>query len=111
MTEFPPRPGPHDTVVVRPKGRLDMALAPALRQELTALIESGKIRLVVDMNAVDTIDSSALGSLVAILKIARQAGGDLRLVAPSRQVAEELNMTNLVRVMPPYPSVESAFAV
>ncbi|TXI40367.1 MAG: anti-sigma factor antagonist [Mycobacterium sp.] len=109
MVELTKSPGPNRTVVVQPKGRLNMSVAPALRQELIDLILAGSTRLVVDLVDVDTIDSSALGTLLAGLKAARKAGGDLRIVSPSSQVAEVLRMTNLEQVLPTYASVDSAF--
>jgi anti-sigma B factor antagonist len=54
------------------------------------------------------VDSSGLGALVSGLKSARQAGGDLRLVAPSEQVSMVLRLTNLDRVLQPRASVEEA---
>ena len=66
--------------------------------------------IVVDLTAVDFIDSSGLGALVNGLKIARQAGGDLRISAPTDQVKLVLQLTNMERVLYPYPTVESAYA-
>ena len=68
---------PHGTtdagvVVVRPEGRLNMTVAPALREQLHGLVREGKARLVVDLSAVDAIDSSGLGALISGLKAARQ---------------------------------------
>ncbi|HNP12216.1 MAG TPA: STAS domain-containing protein [Mycobacterium sp.] len=102
-------PAPNNSVAVHPRGRLNMATAPALREELTELLDSGQTRLVVDLSDVETVDSAAIGALLAMLKLARKAGGDLRIVSPSRQVAEVLKMTKLDRVLPAYPSVDTAF--
>ena len=109
MTVSPVGPAPNDAFVVALDGRLNMAVTPVIRQELTDLISDGKTRLVVDLADVETVDSSVIGALIGVLKLARQAGGDLRIVAPSIQVAEVLKMTNLTRVLPTYPSVEHAF--
>ena len=54
------------------------------------------------------VDSSGLGALVSCLKSARQAGGDLRLVAPTEQVSMVLKLTNLDRILQPRASVEEA---
>jgi len=86
-----------------------MAVAPALRATFSNLVADGKSRLVVDMTDVDSIDSAALGALVSGLKAARGAGGDLRIVAPSMQVLTVLELTNLRRVLPPYPSTGDAY--
>lgn len=109
MAMLPATAGPNDSIVVRPTGRLNMSVAATLRQELIDHIEGGASRIVVDLADVATVDSAVIGALISGLKAARTAGGDLRIVAPSRQVAEVLAMTNLTKVLAAYPSVESAF--
>jgi anti-anti-sigma factor len=86
-----------------------MVAAPALRKQLNDIVDGGESRIVVDLSATDFIDSSGLGALIAALKIARKAGGDLRIVAPSRQVCTVLELSNLDRVLRSYESAESAF--
>lgn len=96
-------------VVIKPDGRLNLAAAPALRQQLHRLIQDGNARLVVDLSGVSTVDSSGLGALISGLKSARQAGGDLRIAAPGQQVSAVLELTNLNRVLIIAVSAESAF--
>ncbi|MBU3752095.1 MAG: STAS domain-containing protein [Mycobacterium sp.] len=86
-----------------------MNAAPALREQLSRLVQEGNSRIVVDLAAVDAVDSSALGALISGLKAARQAGGDLRLAAPGRQVRAVLELTNLSRVLAVAESVDGAF--
>ena len=96
------------TVVV-PRGRLTMVSAKTFRERVTAEIERGSGRVVVvDLSQTEFVDSSGLGPLVACLKTARQAGGDLRLAAPGEQVTMVLGLTNLDRVLRPRPSVDEA---
>jgi len=54
------------------------------------------------------VDSSGLGALIGGLKTARQADGDLRIAAPTEQVATVLGLTNLDRVLRPFATVEDA---
>ena len=96
--------------VVRGAGRLNMVSAGQLRELVAAAVAGGSSRIVVDLAAVDFIDSSGLGALVNGLKIARQAGGDLRISAPTDQVKLVLQLTKMERVLYPYPTVESAYA-
>lgn len=96
-------------VVVRPRGRLNMVAAPRLRSLLTETVQSGRTRVVVDLSATDFMDSSGLGALIAGLKTARQAGGDLRIAQVTPQVAMVLQLTNLDRVLRSYDTVEAAF--
>lgn len=94
--------------VVAPNGRLDIGVAPAIREHILGLIRGGATRVVMDMRAVVAIDSTALGTLIACLKEARQVGGDLRIVAPGPKVRAILEWTNLGRILKTYDSVEAA---
>jgi anti-sigma B factor antagonist len=71
------------TVVV--EGEVDVATAPALRDELYRLIERGSSTIVVDLAGMDFIDSTGLGVFVGALKRAREGGGaiELRGLQPS----------------------------
>lgn len=95
-------------VVLAPTGRLTVVTAPNLRSAVADRIAAGDRIIVVDLSATDFVDSSGLGALVSCLKSARQAGGDLRIVAPTEQVAMVLKMTNLDRILQPRASVADA---
>lgn len=97
-------------VVVSLDGRLNMASASTLRQTIASLVQEGSSRFAVDLSRVSFMDSSGLGALISGLKTARQAGGDLRIAAPTEQVQLVLQLTNMERVLTPYDSAESAFA-
>ena len=109
MSHYPTRTTDSGVTVVRPDGRLNMVAAPALRKQLHDLVADGNARVVVDLSATDFIDSSGLGALISGLKVARQAGGDLRIAAPTRQVVTVLELTNLNRVLRAHDSADSAF--
>lgn len=95
--------------VIRPRGRLTMISTAGLRTLVTETVDGGSTRIVVDLSATEFIDSSGLGALIAGLKTARQAGGDLRIACPTEQVEMVLKLTNLDRVLRPHPTVEGAF--
>lgn len=109
MSRFPTRTADSGAVVVRPEGRLDMVAAPELRKALHELAGGSGARVVVDLGGTEFIDSSGLGALISGLKAARQAGGDLRIAAPTAQVQTVLALTKLDRVLRSYPSADSAF--
>lgn len=85
-----------EVTLVAPAGSLDAAAVDQIKRTLAGLIEAGQARLLVDLGNVHYVDSSGLGTLVAAMKRARAAGGDLRLCAPSPVVREILEMTGLV---------------
>jgi anti-sigma B factor antagonist len=97
-----------DTAVLRVAGRLTMVNAPELRARVADALESGRTTVVVDLGACEFMDSSGLGAVIGGLKAARQAGGDLRLARLTPQVVTVLELTNLDRVLRPYPTVEEA---
>lgn len=94
--------------VLVPSGRLTVVTAPQLRSVVAEQLAASARLIIVDLSATDFVDSSGLGALVSCLKSARQAGGDLRLVAPTEQVAMVLRMTNLDRILQPRASVDDA---
>jgi anti-sigma B factor antagonist len=95
--------------VVALSGRLTATGAPLLRNAVTDLVASGDSRIVIDMAALQFVDSSGLGALVGALKSARVAGGDLRIAAVPEAVRTVLHLTNLDRVLRDHPTPESAF--
>lgn len=109
MSQYPTRTASSGAIIVQPGGRLNMVAAPGLRKQLHDLVEGGNARLVVDLSTTEFIDSSGLGALISGLKVARQAGGDLRIAAPTRQVVTVLELTNLNRVLRAHDSADGAF--
>jgi anti-sigma B factor antagonist len=100
---------PHGSaMVLRLEGRLNMVAAAEVRRAMTEVVAGGTARLVVDLGGTSFLDSSGLGSLVAGLKSARQAGGDLRIAAVPEQALMVLRLTNLDRILKPYGTVADA---
>lgn len=95
-------------VVLSPEGKFNLVAAPPLKSRIDDLVAAGKTRLVVDLHAVDFIDSSGLGALIGGLKSARQQGGDLRIVGAGDQVRAVLKLTNLDRILAPYATIDEA---
>lgn len=101
--------GPGTAVAVL-EGRLDLLATLEVRVALQSAVTSGHPRLVVDLHDVPFADSSGLTALVAALRAARIAGGDLRLACPGEQVRSILAITLLDRVLCCHSSVEEALA-
>ncbi|MGH7414081.1 MAG: anti-sigma factor antagonist [Candidatus Rokuibacteriota bacterium] len=88
-----------ELTVVVPQGDLDMGAADTMKRTLTDLVDNGGRKLLVDLGLVTYIDSSGLGALVASMKHARAAGGDLRLCALQDDVRAIFEMTRLIKAM------------
>jgi anti-sigma B factor antagonist len=94
-----------DVSLVAVHGELDIESAPELRTALIDVIdERPGQRVVVDLEGVDFIDSAGLGVLLGGRDRARDAGGDLALVATGQGVIRVLELTGLTRVFEIHPS-------
>jgi len=99
----------HDGYVVAAlTGELDIASAPALREQLLSLLRPAASRLIIDLSAVGYADASGLAVLVSSGRRAGLLGGSLRLAAPSPEVARVLSVTGLNQHLDIFPTVQDA---
>jgi len=88
----------HEEVIVGLAGDMYVEEAAILREKLISLMEAGHKHFVIKLHAVNYIDSSGLGVLVAIQKRALQMKGGVTLVGASGLVKELLELTRLNKV-------------
>lgn len=80
-------------------GRVDAFSVAKLDEQFDALFNGGFSEFVVDLSAVEFLDSAGIARLVTLLKRARLAGGDVRLVWPKLETAQRiLKLTKFDRV-------------
>ena len=96
--------------VVTLVGDLNAAIAGTTHEEIQGVIDSGRARLVLDLAQVRFVDSSGLSVLVAALKAARAAGGDVALAGLRPEVRSVIQLTRLDRVLDLYNDSGSAIA-
>jgi anti-sigma B factor antagonist len=96
--------------VVAVEGEIDVATAPNLRAQLVELIADGKINLVVDLEAVGFLDSTALGVLVSTVKRVRSDGGDLSIVCANEHILKVFEITGLTTVFTIHDTLGAALA-
>lgn len=85
--------------VIRLRGDLRIGEAvDTFRQAMDELFEAGDYRLVVSIGEVTMIDSSGIGVLVRSLTTAKQRGGNLKLVNPSKLALQTLKIVGLVNL-------------
>jgi len=106
------RPEPGATVMVV-RGTVDTVTAPQLTDAFQVQLQGGRHQLVADMAGVDYISSAGLRSVLAALKSARAAGGDLRLAAITpvvQQVFETAGFESIVRLFDDVDGALASFA-
>ncbi len=69
-----------------------------LRAAVRRLVAQGKKKIILNLAAVDYIDSSGVGELVGCFTTVRNAGGELKLLNLSKKVHDILNVTKLYTV-------------
>jgi anti-sigma B factor antagonist len=94
--------------VLTVSGEIDIATAPSLRERLHAILADDNQRLVVDLDDVGFLDSTALGVLVGALKRARTEGGEVRIVSTQPRVRKVFEITRLDSAFDLFDSVDEA---
>ncbi len=96
------------TTVVSVGGEIDVYTAPKLRDKITELVAAGVYDLVIDMEAVEFLDSTGLGVLVGGLKKVRAHDGSLQLVCTQDRLLKIFRITGLAKVFVIHESAEAA---
>ncbi len=85
--------------IVDQHGRLTVGeSATRLRDRIRSLVADGKVNLVLNLEGVDYIDSTGLGTLVICYTGVQKAGGQLKLLHLNRRNIELLVLTKLTTV-------------
>ena len=85
--------------VIRLAGLLDVRSVGDVRQLLTDLIDNSDGDIVVDLEAVDAVDATGLGLLVATHRRTQLLGRQLVLRHPAPSVVRILAVTRLHRIL------------
>src|SRR5215470_17147083 len=85
--------------IVRLRGKLNLgASLDRANETLKDLVNTGESRLLLDLQEVPMIDSSGIGLLVRYLTAAKQRGGSLKLLNPSKFALQTLKLVRVVNL-------------
>ena len=87
---------PHGCVVAA-RGQIDLYSAPTFKTALVEALDDGITDLVVDLTAVDFMDSTGLGVLVGVSKRLRQAGGSVSIVTADETIKRIFEISGLTK--------------
>ena len=96
--------------VVAVGGEIDVYTAPKLRDTITELVAAGNYDLIIDMEQVESVDSTGLGVLVGGLKKVRAHDGSLHLVCNQDRLLKIFRITGLAKVFTIHESADAALA-
>jgi anti-sigma B factor antagonist len=98
-----------DVVILDLSGRITMGEGTVmLRDTLQKLLAEGDRKFLVNLEAVDYIDSSGLGELVTAFTTVRNQQGQLKLLNLTRRVRDLLQITKLLTVFESFDSETEA---
>jgi anti-sigma B factor antagonist len=96
------------TTIVAVGGEIDVYTAPKLRDKITELVADGVYKIVIDMEAVEFLDSTGLGVLVGGLKKVRAHDGSLELICTQDRLLKIFRITGLAKVFVIHDSADGA---
>ena len=96
--------------VVAVGGEIDVYTAPKLRDCITDLVGAGTYDIVIDLEAVEFLDSTGLGVLVGGLKRVRTNEGSLELICTQERLLKIFRITGLGKVFAIHSSQAEATA-
>jgi anti-sigma B factor antagonist len=91
-------------------GRLGVEDGGALHEAVRDLLNAGRREVVLNLLGVTGVDAAGLGELAGAFSMVRTHGAELRLVLRCESVRELLIRTNLLGLLPTFPTEVEAIA-
>lgn len=96
------------SVIVAIEGELDIATADDLREHVQQAMDEHGPWLILDLSALDFMDSSGLNVIISTYRSVREAGGSLSLAALNERVTKVVRLVGLHRQVPVHQNVAAA---
>jgi len=93
------------------EGEIDMSSSGSVWDAISPFVEGRKPKAkgcVVDLSAVDYMDSSGIATLVRTWQTMQKKGGKMRLAAPSAPVKDVFELAHVNEIFEIFPSVDEA---
>lgn len=100
-----------EVTILELKGRVSLGIgSQALNDKLQALIDQGRVKLLLECSGVTILDSQGISSLVRGVISTRKRGGQLKLLKPSPRAHHVLDTTRLLTVIESFEDEAEALA-
>ena len=97
-----------DTHIVAVTGEIDLFTAPDFKRHVSAPIDAGVSRVIVDLSNTTFIDSSSLGVLIGAHRRLKLRGGSLTIVCDVEAITKTFRITGLDGVFTLVPKLDDA---
>ncbi len=89
-------------------GDLDMWTLPNAKERINALVGENKVKIILDLEKMNYIDSSGLGFFIGTLKKLRDKGGDLILINLNAYIYGIFKLIQLQHIINTYDNLDEA---
>lgn len=93
---------------VQIRGEMDIESAPAIRDALGRLVAEGRNHIIIDLQEVPYLDSTALGVLLTALKRVLEKRGRLVLVSNNPKINRVFSITGVSKILSLYATEAEA---
>jgi anti-sigma B factor antagonist len=98
-------------ILVDLSGRIALGEGSALlRKTVRDILDSGHVKIILNLGDVNYIDSSGIGELVSGFTAVRNRGGELKLLNLTKKIHDLLQITKLFTVFDVYSDESAAIA-
>ena len=99
-----------DIMVVTPNGALDVDTRKLFKDVLIGLIDCGETAILVDLSAVDFIDSTGLSALLSPAMRLEELSGKFAVCSVNENIMRTFELSGFTKFLDVYPSADSALA-
>ncbi len=101
----------NDIVIIALSGKImGGPEAGEINEQINNFIDKGKIKIIIDLENVEWMNSSGLGILIGVITTLKNNGGKLIVTNISERIMNLLRITKLVSVFDIEPDLDSALA-
>lgn len=96
--------------VIRASGYLDISTSPRLREKILAVAADEPSLLLLDLGAIEFLDSSGLGVILNGWKLLQSQGSSLAVISPEQRITKIFEITALHLSIHLYRTLDEALA-
>jgi anti-sigma B factor antagonist len=90
--------------------RFNSVISQSVKDELNEVLAPGAIKLVLDLEGIKFVDSSAFGALISILKTSKETKSTFKICSATADVMELISVMQLDTVFEIHPSYAECIA-
>lgn len=89
-----------DVMVIKLSGDINMTNSNELRERFLALLKKGQVKVLMDFEKVDFIDSSGIATLIEMFRNLQKVGGRIYLCQVNKKIVSILEITKVNKLFP-----------